>query len=675
MTRNRSDFIRWGVIILVLWAALALRLYRLNYQDIWWDEARNIDVATRPLAQVAVAPELDIHPPLYFYTLHAWTDITGKSSFATRFLSVWFGILTLALTWQLGRKLTPGPGHQAGLLTLIIAAFAPYGLAEAQETRMYTFSWAILAAGMLALLWSLQKEKAWNRWLTFALLAAAALLTHYSSIFVLAAWGVWLLIWALRCDASLPKASVAKGRPAAARLIVSPRAYVKCVAHTRRWTKLAGVGAVMVGVFLPVLPIALRQIPGYNNPNLSLPGLGQYLAQLYRAFTLGEFTPSPIWETGKWVWGVTLLGGAALYIRQRKQKNNWRTWSLLIIWLFGGLAIFYGVLLARSAFNARYISFILPAFWALAGWALTGWKRLARPLPWIGIAILLGLSIPSLHADLFDSTHFREDMSGVVRYLQAHATPDDIILVDQRYPFGFYWQRWNNDFNGLPPSKPADQAPAQYLFVDIARLDARLTQLAGQAHKVFWVTWYESDMDPRGAVPALLDAYGRLTATQDFRGYKVRTWQMTPPTTFHLPRDFTPITIHFDPGITLESGDWLGRQQPIHPDQAILIALQWRADGPTQRPLKVSVRLKDANGQTLAQDDRLLLSNGHLHSTAWMPGETALNIYRLIAPKQPGEYQLSVVLYDEETLAATGVSDGSGAEPIIGKAIVVAPKK
>jgi hypothetical protein len=39
-------------------------------------------------------------------------------------------------------------------------------------------------------------------------------------------------------------------------------------------------------------------------------------------------------------------------------------------------------------------------------------------------------------------------------------------------------------------------------------LDARLTQLAGDAHKVFWLTWYESDMEPRGAVPALLDAYG-----------------------------------------------------------------------------------------------------------------------------------------------------------------------
>ena len=56
----------------MLLAAFALRLYELTRQDIWWDEARNIDVALRPFVQVATAPELDIHPPVYFWLLHFW---------------------------------------------------------------------------------------------------------------------------------------------------------------------------------------------------------------------------------------------------------------------------------------------------------------------------------------------------------------------------------------------------------------------------------------------------------------------------------------------------------------------------------------------------------------------------------------------------------------------------
>ncbi len=52
---------QFSLMLLVL-AALALRLYRLSSQDIWWDEARNLVVAGRPLATIATDSELDIHP-------------------------------------------------------------------------------------------------------------------------------------------------------------------------------------------------------------------------------------------------------------------------------------------------------------------------------------------------------------------------------------------------------------------------------------------------------------------------------------------------------------------------------------------------------------------------------------------------------------------------------------
>ncbi len=135
-----------GLLLLLLLAAFALRLYRLDLQDVWWDEARNIEVAARPVAEIATAGELDIHPPVYFYLLHGWMGLAGGSAFAIRFLSAWFGVLFIALMYGLGRR-TGGPWAGAG--TAIAAAFLPFLLGEAQEARMYTMTLAWLAAAAL----------------------------------------------------------------------------------------------------------------------------------------------------------------------------------------------------------------------------------------------------------------------------------------------------------------------------------------------------------------------------------------------------------------------------------------------------------------------------------------------------------------------------------------------
>jgi uncharacterized membrane protein len=107
--------IEWAVLVLLLLAAWALRLQWLDAQDIWWDEARNIAVATRPLTQIAGSSELDIHPPAYFYGLHLWTRAAGAGAFSTRLFSIWFGVLTVALSYLVGCALhSDGTGGWPG---------------------------------------------------------------------------------------------------------------------------------------------------------------------------------------------------------------------------------------------------------------------------------------------------------------------------------------------------------------------------------------------------------------------------------------------------------------------------------------------------------------------------------------------------------------------------------
>lgn len=246
------------VLLAVLLGAFALRLLELTRQDIWWDEARNIDVALRPLLQIAAAPELDIQPPLYYWLLHGWSAALGLAvgqpavhlAFGARVLSVLASVVGVALLFPLGRR---AGGTVAGLLAVIVGAFAAFWLAESQETRMYTVGFAMLAAAALALLSNLHgpagASSLWRRLLSpaslaFILLSAAALLTHYNAVFILAAWYLW---WA-------------------ARTLLQPG----------RWRGLLLVcltGLITAVLLLPLAPIALRQIPDYANPNLIVPSV------------------------------------------------------------------------------------------------------------------------------------------------------------------------------------------------------------------------------------------------------------------------------------------------------------------------------------------------------------------------------------------------------------------
>lgn len=125
---------------LILLTAFALRLCRLDFQDIWWDEARNIDVARRALSAIATSPELDIHPPLYYYLLHGWMWLVGESPFAVRLLSTAFGLLTLPVLYQLGRVMG---GRLAGMLAAVVAALALLAV------PLYWLMWALPGVGLL----------------------------------------------------------------------------------------------------------------------------------------------------------------------------------------------------------------------------------------------------------------------------------------------------------------------------------------------------------------------------------------------------------------------------------------------------------------------------------------------------------------------------------------------
>ncbi len=103
--------IRRLVLLLVLAAAWALRLYRLDAQSLWYDEAVTARVAGQGLAELTRWTANDIQPPLYYYLEAATTALLGRSEWALRALSAAMGLLAVAVMVALARRLF---GRRAG---------------------------------------------------------------------------------------------------------------------------------------------------------------------------------------------------------------------------------------------------------------------------------------------------------------------------------------------------------------------------------------------------------------------------------------------------------------------------------------------------------------------------------------------------------------------------------
>ena len=641
---RRPGWLRPALIALLL-GAFALRLTALTQQNIWWDEARNIAVGLRRLADIAGAPELDIQPPLYYYLLHMWlriTSITMADAPATiawfaRAFSVWAGVAGVALVAVLAQRLA---GARAALFATLVAAFSPFWLAESQETRMYTLAIALLSAAACALLYAQHEAHDGRRRLLLAAVAvcsAAALLTHYNAVFVLVAWYGWWVVAALS---------------------LGDRA--------RRLAELVLTGLLTALLFAPIVPVALRQLPTYANPNLTVPSVAAYVTQNVRGHLGGYAFDPAAWRgyAAWWPWAIVLVAGVGLLLLAIRRLRN-RTpdssrffleSSFLFVWLLGGLGLYYIAVLDRGAFNIRYSALVTPALFVLIGAGVSGWGRRAS---WPIAALMVAGLLQFAEADLYDPRFAREDIAGATAWLRANTRPGDLILVDQKYPFGFYYKRYAAE-PGDTPTGP-EVAPARYLFVDINEVDARLRNWAQDAQRIFWVQWFESDTDPRHAVPYLLGQSGRPAGEQLLQGWRINWWEMSPPNHFALAPALQPFVVNFARAVQSVEASL---PVEVLSGASIDVALRWARvrGGSVERPLKARVALYAADDNRVAQADERLLNDRHVAPADWNEADRPLNVYQLAAasPLEPGIYELRLLVYDAESLVPLEIIDDAG---------------
>ena len=298
---NRKFYILHFTFLIVL--AFAVRIYRLDFQSIWWDEGHSIQMASAPIAEIPTLPGMDVHPPGFFAMLHGWMALAGRSEFALRYLSLVFSVLTVALLVRFGRRMG---GWRVGLTAGWLAALSPFYVAYAQEVRMYA-AVTLFALASVYFQWEVmfgRRASARKNAIFYAIFTAAALYTHYFALFLLAAENLLWLGW------------------------VMSRRWQKF-----RWMVWLGGQLGALALFSPQLWIASRQISQYANPNLQPPTLGYFVAHSWQAYTIGlAFDPARaapfLWAVAGFIAAGTVAQNAKCKIQNAKLSSHFTFYIL-----------------------------------------------------------------------------------------------------------------------------------------------------------------------------------------------------------------------------------------------------------------------------------------------------------------------------------------------------------
>jgi hypothetical protein len=528
------------------------------------------------------------------------------------------------------------------LLTIILAALSPFYITYAQEVRSYAML-TCLALGSTLALWQIISGQRDKRWLIlYIVLTAACLYTHYFTIFLLLFQNlIWLGL--IGYDLSERKNGL--------------------VTLITLWLG-SQIGIFLL--FLPQLRLALRQVTTYTNPNLLPPSLAYFLSRSWQAYTVGlTFDPSPAHWGMVGILGVLVIGNLLLVIcyRSTVKRRLFVVYGFLLAWFIIPLAAYFIGLQQQPSFEPRYLAFVTPARFLLLALSLS---HVLRPtyyvLRFTFYALPLLIFTFSLHSYYTDETYFKGDSAGVAHWLATQTTPNDIVYVDVPHPFHYYVER-----SHIP-------APTSYLFVDIHTAAARLQQEAAGRDRLYWVTWWGSDTDPREVIPFLAEKAGNFAGQRDFRGYHVEWFNLSPTAQFDLPTTLQPVAATFGEVVRL---DGLAYGETTTPGNPSWVTLHYTLLRETEVNYKASLRLRNASGQIVAQLDRDLLNDRHFRTAAWPLSDPtlnqALNVYTLPIPPEtvPGSYQLELVIYNAEppypSEGVSGLPSDDGVSAILGK--------
>ena len=477
----------WLLLAIIL-AGAALRLFRLGEQSVWFDEASRLVMASSDLSSFLRNAAQDTQPPFFHLTQHFWLKV-GTNAFLGRFLPAAMGILLLPLVYRLARELFD---QKTALIAAALAALMPYQVYQAQQANLYAMV-ALLSGLQMWFFWQAVHDKHWRHWLAFGFCTILGLYTHYFSVFIFVTLHLFLLIYRAR--------------------------------YPGLWRRLLLIDGAVALAFLPLVG---RLIKGTNEVFTSFwltrPSLLAPLTTLY-FFVTSYSLPQ---------WGIVLamfvtlaalaIGLYELVLGVRSDRQKAEPLLFVVLLSFVPILMVFMISQIKPIFLARALIVVIPAFIVLLGRALSV-SRLRSPLPYLYLS-MGGLMFLSLAYYYFNPAFAKPPFREASTYVSDNFQVGDVVLhttTSSFMPFLFY--------DPPPDHYLLKGDPAPYHPPEVFRLgggkDVTADEIAGY-RRLWLVVALDHSLDYQTEVVADFDTRYPLLSEEDIGGIIIRVYELKP---------------------------------------------------------------------------------------------------------------------------------------------------
>ena len=593
-----------AVALLFVLVSFASRLTRLSAGSLWGDEGYTMVTSTYQGWDIPSAFPIGRFS-LYYHLIHSWMSVAGGSELASRYLSVWSGVATIAIAYAVGRRVG---GSRTGLTAALLVVASPSLVDYSQIARPYALVVFLLGLSCYALLRVWQAPRVTRWWILATLSAVAA---GYCHLFALTALPVTFGVFA----------------------VVGWR-------EARQRIKLA---LAAIGVALALAPwlvdsftstfhkVAERAAPTPPTPL-------QYLTSLRDGILVGTIYPGG--NTNLALIGLVtvlclLIGSFALWSRPSAESAI-VTASVLVPIVAG-----FAIIRVIPYFDGRYLLFITVPAVAIIGSSIGAIRRPFLVVLAVPVLCLAVLSGSDAYQQLVLSP--REDLRPLAAELRARVQPGDVLIVNST------WRQLNLDYYirslRLPTSVVLDGPPASSEGVQ-----KTLDRLTKNRQRVWVVLYGAPEGTAHGYIGTILRQRYAEVLDRHYSTTELALFQAPPPDAEPTP----PVDAAFGNALKLVSRRIVPKQS-VTPGAAVVVPMQVELETPGSYGL--SLRLVGRNGQVWAQADAPIRPT----PTA-IPREKPSPLTRgLTVPlgTPPGIYHLKLVAYNEKTSKQLGVRVGT----------------
>jgi hypothetical protein len=581
---------------------MGLRVYQLGYPTLWDDEGYTATVLGYDAWRIWTETPYG-NLPLHYFIVGAWTAVAGYSEFTLRFISLWFGVLLVPLTYYLAGKLF---GASTRLLAALLMAMAPSFIYHSQTARPYTLLTVIYLANFLFALSLLKRPDSWWRWLGLLATTVLASYTHF--------FGMILPVLVLML-------------------------FLPFVRKDRHF--LWGLIGTEIGTLLLAIPWLLTQlggnagyasgymISGFSNvASIPIARIVQIILGFFVQIGYsGEINLASIWAV---LALAVICAGLVLLWRCHTGSVQYILLVYLVVPLVAGLV----VSIVFTFFNTRYLLYLAPLCFALIA-SISAWPQARRR--WVASALIVGL--PLLWIPIIGDYHQNrgaEDLRTLAGRILAESRPGDTIVVNSA------WRDTVLDYYLRGSNTPRHLIPLEVPMADKA-LRAQLSSITNEHERVWFVFFGASPNNPAAAIRPILSEQFARVSDQKYGTTELALYDKSDE------QSGVSGLAAFEDKLDMKIGSlqWPQEGEPL---DSVVLSLDWRTRQTLREDYATSLRLEDENGLIWAQSDGQPRDN-HMRTSTSLAGEVWREFRGLRVPAgtPPGTYSVALTVYNAKT--------------------------